>query len=100
MITDTRIVDLITRTLRDLDEQGVVDLAGEPVAPDTPLFGEAGLLDSVGLVSLIVAVEQALEDELGMQVGLADERALSQRSSPYRTVASLADYAGSHATTG
>jgi acyl carrier protein len=97
MITDTRIVDLITRTLRELDEQGVVDLAGEPVAADTPLFGETGLLDSVGLVSLVVAVEQALQDELGLQVGLADERALSQRTSPYRTVGSLADYAGAQA---
>lgn len=98
MITDTRIVDLIARTLRELDEQGVVDLAGEPVAADTQLFGETGLLDSVGLVSLVVAVEQALEDELGLQVGLADERALSQRTSPYRTVGSLADYAGAQAT--
>jgi acyl carrier protein len=97
MTTDTRIVDLIARTLRELDEQGVVDLDGEHVAADTPLFGETGLLDSLGLVSLVVAVEQALQDELGLDVGLADERALSQRTSPYRTVSSLADYAGAQA---
>ena len=99
-MTDTRIADLIARTLRELDEQGVVDLDGEPVEADTPLFGEAGLLDSVGLVSLVVAVEQALEDELGVSVALADERARSQRSSPYRTVSSLADYAGAQVAAG
>lgn len=100
MIMDAQIAELITRTLQDLHEQGVVDLDGEQVTVDTPLFGETGLLDSVGLVSLVVAVEQALEDELGLSVGLADERALSQRSSPYRTVSSLADYAATQGVPG
>ncbi len=89
------ITTLILRTLRELDEQGVVQLDGTPVDAQTPLFGEVGVLDSVGLVSLVVAVEQALEDELGIRVSLADERALSQRSSPYRSVESLAGYAAS-----
>ncbi len=89
------IVELILRTLRELDEQGVVALDGTPVDTQTPLFGEAGVLDSVGLVSLVVAVEQALQDELGIQVSLADERALSQQNSPYRTIESLASYAAS-----
>lgn len=55
------------------------------------LFGGEGVLDSLGFVSLVVAVEQAL-DEIGISVILADERALSQKSSPFRTVGSLADY--------
>lgn len=98
--TDTRIVEVIVRELRELAEQGVADLEGAEVSPETELFGENGLLDSVGLVSLVVAVEQALEDELGAQVGLADERALSQRTSPYRTVSTLAEYAASQVATG
>ena len=60
---------------------------------DTPLFGREGFLDSMGLVTCVVAVEQAIEDELGVSVSLADDRALSQRTSPYRTVGTLADYA-------
>jgi hypothetical protein len=47
----------------------------------------------MGLVSLIVAVEQGVEDRFGKTVALADERALSRSASPYRTVATLADYA-------
>jgi D-alanine--poly(phosphoribitol) ligase subunit 2 len=90
---ESRMVELVTRTLADLEEQGVVDLGGEPVEAGSALFGETGLLDSVGLVSLVVALEQEIEDQFGEQVSLADERALSQRNSPYRTVSTLADYA-------
>lgn len=90
-----KIVEVILGALRELDDQGVVQLEATGVDSQTPLFGEVGVLDSVGLVSLVIAVEQALEDELGMQVSLADERALSQTNSPYRTVESLASYAES-----
>ena len=61
---------------------------------ETPLFGREGVLDSLGLVALVVAVEQAIEDEYGVSVSLADERALSEGKSPFRTVGALADYAG------
>lgn len=91
--TGTAILSVITRTLAELGEQGVVDLDGVEPDTGTELFGAEGLLDSIGLVSLVIACEQAIEDELGIQVGLADERALSQRVSPYRTVGTLAEYA-------
>lgn len=91
--TDAEIAGVIIRTLTELGEQGVVDLDGERPTADTALFGADGLLDSVGLVSLAIACEQAIADEFGIYVGLADERALSQRSSPYRTVGTLAEYA-------
>ncbi len=91
--TEAEIVTLVAATLSELGAQGVIELDGAALDGDTKLFGEQGLLDSIGLVSLVVATEQALEDELRVQVGLADERALSQRVSPYRTVGSLAAYA-------
>jgi D-alanine--poly(phosphoribitol) ligase subunit 2 len=59
---------------------------------DARLYGRQGVLDSLGLVSLLAAIEQALEDEHGIQVTLADERAFSQARSPFRTVGSLAEY--------
>jgi acyl carrier protein len=61
---------------------------------ETPLFGREGVLDSLGLVALVVAVEQAIEDAYGVSVSLADERALSEGKSPFRTIGTLADYAG------
>ena len=58
----------------------------------TVLFGQGSKLDSMGLINLIVAVEQSVEDEFDITITLADERAMSQENSPFRTVGSLADY--------
>ena len=62
---------------------------------DTVLFGESGALDSLGLVNLIVTVEQTLEETFGVSLTLADEKAMSMRNSPFRSVKTLAEYASS-----
>jgi len=59
---------------------------------DTPLMGTNSFLDSFGLVSLIVEVEQGLSDQFGVEISLADENSMSQRRSPFRNVETLADY--------
>jgi acyl carrier protein len=61
-------------------------------SPDTVLFGKGGSLDSIGLVILVVTLEQLLEERFGVALTLADERAVSQKSSPFRTVRTLAEY--------
>lgn len=63
-----------------------------PKKADTVLFGESGALDSMGLVSLVIAAEQQIARDFGCAITLADERAMSRHRSPFRTVASLADY--------
>lgn len=60
---------------------------------DTPLYGQEGVLDSLELVTMVVAVEEAIEDDLGVTVVLADEKAMSQRTSPFLTIGTLAAYA-------
>jgi acyl carrier protein len=62
---------------------------------ETVLYGENGQLDSIKLVHLIVAVEERVEQEFGVTVTLADERAMSMRNSPFATVASLSSYVSS-----
>jgi RNase H-fold protein (predicted Holliday junction resolvase) len=46
------------------------------------------------LVNLIITVEQEVENRFGVTVTLADERALSMKASPFRSIQSLADYIG------
>lgn len=60
--------------------------------PETIVFGRAGKLDSLGLVSFLVLAEQQLSDEFGVPVSLADERAMSAERSPFRTLASMSEY--------
>ncbi len=62
------------------------------IGEDTYLIGQDALLDSMGLVTLVVDLEQRLEEEYDLTLVLADERAMSQKNSPFRSVGSLADY--------
>jgi acyl carrier protein len=59
---------------------------------DTILFGHHGKLDSLGLVNFLVSAEQRLQDHFGVSLSLADERAMSQERSPFRTLATMAEY--------
>jgi acyl carrier protein len=78
----------------------VIDEINETLPPDqqlqksveTHLFGKQGKLDSLGLVNFIVSLEQGVADEFGLAVTLADEKAFSRETSPFRTLDSLADY--------
>ena len=44
------------------------------------------------LVRLIVIIEQNIEDEFDISLTIADERAMSQKQSPFRTIGTLVDY--------
>ena len=61
---------------------------------ETRLLGSQSVLDSMHLVSLIVTIEREVEDAFGVALTLADERALSMKESPFRSIQSLADYVG------
>lgn len=87
-----RLQALITRCAREIAEQQETPIAVE-LDPETRLFGREGLFDSIGLVSLVASVEQTIEEEFDAFVTLADERAMSQKRSPFLTIGSLAEYA-------
>lgn len=85
------LIALILQTVQDMNPDA--EPANGEWSSATPLFGPKGVLDSIGLVSTVIAIEQAIEDRFDVSVALADEKALSQRNSPFRTVSTLADYA-------
>ena len=58
----------------------------------TVLFGKSGQLDSLGLVNLLVIIEQNIEDEFDVSITIADEKAMSQKYSPFRTIGTLTNY--------
>lgn len=61
------------------------------VGPDAPIFGPASRLDSLGLVALLIDIEERLEAS-GRPLTFGDAAALSQRRSPFRDVPSLVAY--------
>lgn len=65
-----------------------------PVSAETKLYGTGGQLDSMGLVSFLVDIEESFQDD-DINISLSDERAMSQSNSPFRNVRSLTDYIAS-----
>lgn len=86
-----RIYSLIYRAMENQNALRTEPLDASRGA-ETHLFGADGQLDSMGLVSLIVSVEEEVESEFGVNVILASDRAMSGRRSPFATVGSLAEY--------
>ena len=91
IITHDELINLILNLLQKHFEESNerIDLKEGEM---TKLFGGDGVLNSLGLVSFIVSVEEALEDEFGISIRLADEKAMSRRTSPFSRVSNLVDY--------
>ena len=61
-------------------------------APETVLVGDGGVLDSLGLINLLVLLEEALSAHVGTRIVLLDELYMSAVNGPFRTVGSLANH--------
>lgn len=89
------IIDMVIMRLTDiiseLSKQKQVEM---PAVLDesTRLIGKKAVLDSLGLVNLIISVEQEINDTKGFSITIADDRAMAMEKSPFRSVGTLADY--------
>jgi acyl carrier protein len=86
------VVKIVIESLQTVLEQADEEIPAG-IGEDTVLVGPSAVIDSLGVVSLIVEVEQRLEIDHHVSVTLANDKAMSQRNSPFRTVGVLADYA-------
>lgn len=87
-----KILEIVYASIEAINEQRQDDEGPLQLAEETRFFGRKSKLDSLGLVTLIIEIEQRLADELGLLVSLTDEKAMSQERSPFRDVSSLVDY--------
>jgi D-alanine--poly(phosphoribitol) ligase subunit 2 len=94
MTTNDRILQAIYRAVDEVNES-LTPERRIARSPNAVLFGRSGALDSLGLVSLIVATEREVQEEFSAAIALADEKAMSQRNSPFQTVGALAAYIAS-----
>ena len=86
-----KIIEIILEAVRESNEL-LKDKVPLEQGEKSPLFGPEGVLDSISLVALVVNVEQQIEDEFNASIILANEKAMSRRSSPFLSVGVLADY--------
>ncbi|MBF0450077.1 MAG: acyl carrier protein [Candidatus Magnetomorum sp.] len=87
-----KIVNLIIMQAEELNETLENKIPAELGASASLFDGKDGILDSIALVTLIVAVEQSVEDEFETSIILANEKAMSLKNSPFKTIGSLAEY--------
>ena len=63
-----------------------------PKSEDTLLLGKGSLLDSMGVVNLIVEVEGQVASTTGASVSLTDPELLEKEDNPLESIGKLADY--------
>jgi acyl carrier protein len=86
----SEIQELVLHAVRNINMARKPEAQLDP-SPTAKLFGGGSPLDSLGLVSLLIDIEEALQDR-GQNVSLSDARAMSQARSPFRSVDSLVAY--------
>lgn len=89
-----KILEIVLKELEDLITSIPLSIDGELNA-STTLYGKSGVLDSMGLVSLIAAVEQAINDEFSISITIASDKAMSQKQSPFRSAETLTEWISS-----
>ena len=82
-VVQTCLTELLTQNGDDIPS---------PFDETVVLVGKEAVIDSLGMVSLIVEIEQALELDHDVSVTLANDRAMSERNSPFRSVGVLTDH--------
>ena len=91
MTAEQKALEAVYAALDELNRQRAADKRLSK-SPDTPLAGQGGLLDSLGLVTFVVALEQQVEDRLGCTVTLTDDTLLADADGVFGSVASLSTY--------
>ncbi len=85
-----KVIEIVSNAINEFNEININKIDYDGV--DTVLMGNGSKLDSLGLVSLLITIEQHITDEFEKDITIADEKAMSQKHSPFRTVGSLSNY--------
>lgn len=89
MINKEKIIKTIFRAIDDINELSPKERRLKKTL-NTVLFGK---LDSLGFITLIVAVEQKIEEEFEIAIILRDEKEMSQENNPFQTIGTLVSHA-------
>ena len=83
-----RIIKIVLEVLNEYFESHDID---EKATEKTILFGKDSVLDSMGLVNVIIDIESRFLDD-DIEISLTSEKAMSRRNSPFRTLATLNEF--------
>lgn len=81
---------MLFESIKEYVENTGIDLQADE---ETRLVGQSASVDSLGLVAILANFEAQINDRFDSAIVLASEKAMSMQRSPFRSVASLIDYA-------
>lgn len=84
---ETYLLKILNQYINDNE----IDLEDE-VNHKSRLIGSESILDSIGLVTFIVEVEQAFLEDHSISIELASEKAMSRTTSPFISIKTLAKF--------
>lgn len=86
-----QIIAILESAIEELNEQ--LD-AEEKIAfnDETRFIGSHACIDSMGFVTLISIIEELIADKTGKNIQLVNEKAFSQKHSPFYSITTLVDY--------
>lgn len=91
MVEREKVVEAVYQAIDSVNEQLPRECWIEK-SLNSALYSKSSTLDSFGLVNLILATEESVADEFGVEVTIADGVAAWQENNPFRTVDSLVQY--------
>lgn len=84
------LIEFIVAELTIIAEANGTD--NRTIGNQTMLFGSEGIIDSLGLISLVVKVEEFVYETTGKEIQVIDENALITESvTPFRNAITLAE---------
>ena len=94
MSANEEIYNVIYAAIDEFNEQALEGRTKLEKSVNSALYDGSSGMDSLEIASLLMAVEDNLEDLMGVTITIADEKAMSQKQSPFRNVKTLANYIG------
>jgi acyl carrier protein len=91
METKERIAQLVIAVIQEIFSEDEA-MGALPITIDSPLYGRGGNIDSFTLVRIVAEIEDRVNGEFLKNITLADEKAMSQKISPFRSVRALTEY--------
>ncbi|HTZ11659.1 MAG TPA: hypothetical protein VMD04_04720 [Candidatus Margulisiibacteriota bacterium] len=91
MLDKKEISNLVIKSLREVNR-----ILGKneqlKIGKNMDIYGGKSRLDSMGLVNLLVDLEQRLAKEGGIEISIMDAKAFSMKNSPFKNLSTLVDF--------
>ncbi len=83
--------EILKEAIDELNEQ-LDDNEKVVFGEDTRFIGSHACIDSMGFVTFISIIEELIADKMGKNIQLVNEKAFSQKHSPFYSIETLANY--------